>query len=71
MRWKVNDSDFDLKIKEMFPINWRKLQLIKVTATDMIYFARSKVSKSLVQKKYFGLMSQVIFKSEYLFYQGR
>ena len=44
---------------------------IKVTATDLRYLARCKISRSLVRKKTFGLIRQVVFKLEYLFSQGR
>ena len=44
---------------------------IKVTATDMRYFARSKFFRSLVHKKNFILTWQVVFNLGYLFYQGR
>ena len=45
--------------------------LIKAAATNMGYFARSKFSRSLVHKKNFSLIWQVIFKLGYLFYQER
>ena len=45
--------------------------LLKVTATDMRYFAGSKLFGSLVHKKNFGLIWQVVFKLGYLFCQGR
>ena len=41
----------------------------KVAVTDMRYFARSKLSKSLVHKKNFSLIWQVVFKLGYLFCQ--
>ena len=44
---------------------------VKGTATDMRYFARSKLSKSLVHKKNFSLMQQVVFKLGYVFCQER
>ena len=44
---------------------------IKVAATDMRYFTRSKCSRSLVRKKNFGLMWQVVFKLGYVFCQER
>ena len=34
----------------------------KVAATDMRYFAKSKLSRSLVHKKNFSLIWQVVFK---------
>ena len=43
---------------------------IKVAATDMRYFIRSKFWRSLVHKKNFGLMWLIIFTIEY-FFQGR
>ena len=39
----MNDSNFDLKIQEMFLINWSKLRLINVAATDVKYFVRKNV----------------------------
>ena len=48
-----------------------QVKLFTAAATDMRYFARSKLSKSLVCKKNFGWMWQVVFKLEYLFCQGR
>ena len=44
---------------------------VKAAATDMSYFAGSKFSMNLVHSKNFGLLWQVIFQLEYLFYQGR
>ena len=41
-----------------------KLFELKDAATDMRYFARSKFSRSLVHKKNFSLIWQVIFKSQ-------
>ena len=43
----------------------------KVTLTDATYFTRIKFLKSLVQKKHFGLIWQVVFKLEYLYCQER
>ena len=37
--------------------------------TDMRYFARSKFSRSLVHKKNFSLIWQVVLKLEYVFCQ--
>ena len=45
--------------------------IIKGTATDMRYFARSKLSRSFVQKKNFSLIQQVVFKLGYVFCQER
>ena len=42
----------------------------KVAWANMIYFARNKFLRSLVHKKNFGLIWQIVFKLEYLFYQG-
>ena len=39
----------------------------KGAATDMRYFSRSKFSSSLVHKKNFSLIRQVIFKAGYFF----
>ena len=44
---------------------------VKGTATDMRYFERSKLSKSLVRKKNFSLIQQVVFKLGYVFCQDR
>ena len=41
----------------------------KVAATDMRYFARTKLSRSLVHKKNFSLIWQVDFNLGYLFCQ--
>ena len=41
----------------------------KVAATDMRYFARSRLSRSLVHKKNFSLIWQVDFNLGYLFCQ--
>ena len=43
---------------------------IKAAATDMRYFAKSKLSRSLLQKKNFNLIWQAVFKLRYLFCQG-
>ena len=40
---------------------------IKVAATDMRCFTRIKLSRSLVHKKNFSLIWQVVFKLGYLF----
>ena len=37
----------------------------------MRYFAKSKLSRSLVHKKNFSLIQQVAFKLGYVFYQER
>ena len=54
----------------------RKLQQVKmqfmptkVAAKNMRYLARIKFSRSLGHKKMFGLIWQVVFKLEYLFFQ--
>ena len=44
---------------------------IKVAVTDIKYFARSNSSTSLVQRKNFSLIWQVVFKLAYLFCQER
>ena len=44
---------------------------IKGAKTDMRYFARSKFSKSLVHKKNFRLIWQVVFELGYVFCQER
>ena len=44
---------------------------LKAAATDMRYFARSKFSRSLVHKKNFSLIWQVVFKLGYVFCQER
>ena len=44
--------------------------IIKAAVTDMICFARIQLFGSLVQKKIFNLIRQVVFKLEYLFCQG-
>ena len=43
-------------------ITEKKHKFLKVAATDMRYFARSKFSTSLVHKKSFSLILQVVFK---------
>ena len=43
----------------------------KGAVTDMRYFARSEFFRSLVHKKNFGLMWQVVFKLGNLFCQSR
>ena len=48
-----------------------KSQTIKVAATDMRYFARSKFSRSLVQTQNFSSIWQVVFKLGYVFCQER
>ena len=47
------------------------LRSIKVAATDMRYFATSKLSRNLVHKKKFSLIWQLAFKLGYVFYQER
>ena len=42
----------------------------KSAVTDMRYFARSKFSISLVHKKNFSFIWQVVFKLGYVFCQG-
>ena len=54
-------------LKQVF---WKKFN-IKGTVKDMIYFARSKFSRSLVHKKNFSLIWQVVFKLWYAFCQER
>ena len=41
------------------------------TATDMIYFARSKFSRSLDHKKNFSLIQHIVFNLGYIFCQKR
>ena len=43
----------------------------KATATDMRYFAKNKFSRSVVHKKNFGLIWEVLFKLGYLFFQEK
>ena len=43
----------------------------KDTVTDMRYFAWIKFSRSLVHKKNFSLIWQVVFKLRYVFCQER
>ena len=43
------------------------MNILKGAATDIGYFARSKLSRSLVYKKYFSLIWQVVFKLGYDF----
>ena len=45
--------------------------LFKVAARDVRYFARSKLSRSLVQKKNFRVIWQLVFKLGYLLGQER
>ena len=45
--------------------------LFKVATTDMRYFARSKFSGILVQKKHFSLISQVVLKLGYVVCQEK
>ena len=45
--------------------------VIKGAATDIRQFARSKFSRSLVHKKNFSLIWQVVFKLGYVFCQER
>ena len=45
--------------------------LLKGAVTDMRYFVRSKFSRSLVHKKNFTLVWQVVFKLGYVFCQER
>ena len=44
---------------------------LKIAATDVRYFARSKFSKSLVHKEHFNSIWQVAFKLGYLVCQER
>ena len=63
---KVSALDFVLDFsRKTFLMLWS----IKVAATDMRYFARSKFSRSLVHKKNISLICQVVFKLGYLFCQ--
>ena len=63
---------------QIFCIDWFKKKnayfdkkSITGAVTDMIYFARSKFSLSLVHKKNFSLIWQVVFRLGYVFCQGR
>ena len=47
------------------------LLINKVAATDLRYFTTSKFSRSLVHKKYFSLISPVVFKLGYVFCKER
>ena len=44
---------------------------LKDTATDVRYFARSKLSRSLIHRKNFSVLWQVVFKLGYAFCQER
>ena len=44
---------------------------LKGAAADMRHFARSKFSRSLVHRKNFSLIGQVVFKLGYVFCQER
>ena len=44
---------------------------VKGAATDIRYFARSKFSRSLVHKKNFSVIWQLVFKLGYVFCQER
>ena len=46
-------------------------EAIKGAVTDMRYFARNKFSRSLVHKKNFSLIWQVVFELGYVFCQER
>ena len=46
-------------------------QLLKTAGRDVIYFAKSKLSTSLLHQEISNLMWQVVFKLEYLLCQGR
>lgn len=72
--WKNNTKeDMLYSRKYTVAVNEELAQFhgIKVTATDLRYLARCKISRSLVRKKRFSLIRQVVFKIEYLFSQGR
>ena len=45
----------------------KDIKVIKGAVADMRYFARSKFSRSLVHKKNFSLIWQVVFKLGYMF----
>ena len=45
----------------------KKTDVIKVAVADVTYFARSMFLRSLVHKKKFGLIWQVVLKLKYLF----
>ena len=53
---KSNNREYKITKKSLIAKN------IKVAATDMRYFARCKFFGSLVHKKNFGLIRQVLFK---------
>ena len=44
---------------------------LKGAATDVRYFARSKLSRSLIHRKNFSVLWQVVFKLGYVFCQER
>ena len=44
---------------------------LKDAATDVRYFARSKLSRSLIHRKNFSVLWQVVFKLGYVFCQER
>ena len=51
---------------------WKKDSVtVKVAVRDMRYFTRSKYSRSLVDKKNFSVIWQVVFKLGYVFCQER
>ena len=52
-------------------IKLKNLREFKGAVTYMRYFARSKFSRSLVQKKNFSLIWQVVFQLGYVFCQER
>ena len=60
----------DLLFFYLHYIFWKTFTL-KVAVTDMKYFATSKFSRSLVHKKNFSLIWQVVFKLGYVFCQER
>ena len=62
---------FSLHRKNPELCNICEQKMLKGAATDMRYFARSKSSRSLVHKKNFSLIRQVVFKLEYTFCQER
>ena len=61
-------SDYTLSIEKDTEAS---IRVFKDTATDMRYFAKSKFSRSLVHKKSFSLIWQVVFKLGYVFCQER
>ena len=64
--WKCSFYSLKLCFFLGFIYKWSFLWL-KVAVADMRYFSRSKFSRSLVHKKNYSLLWQVVFKFIYLF----